>query len=151
MYKKFNYNKGAGMVKSIKNDIYFLKNVFLFSKSYVIGEALVAIIDGLMPLLDIIIPKMLIDGLIAGIPFQNIIFYIIVYVVIQFIGSFASAFITERYINLNGHLYSMHFLLMIKRKKVDLDLAQLDDPEVHQKVALAEDLVYKGIGIGLIY
>lgn len=150
MYKKFNYNKGAGMVKSIKNDIYFLKNVFLFSKSYVIGEALVAIIDGLMPLLDIIIPKMLIDGLIAGIPFQNIIFYIIVYVVIQFIGSFASAFITERYINLNGHLYSMHFLLMIKRKKVDLDLAQLDDPEVHQKVALAEDLVYKGIGIGLI-
>ena len=44
------------MIKSIKNDIYFLKYMFLYSKSYVIGEALVAVIEGLIPLIDIIIP-----------------------------------------------------------------------------------------------
>ena len=44
----------------------------------------------------------------------------------------------------------MHFLLMINRKKIDLDMAQLDDPNVHQKIALAEDLIYKGIGIDMI-
>ena len=38
------------MTKSIKNDIYFLKYVFEFSPSYVIGEAIVAIVNGLMPL-----------------------------------------------------------------------------------------------------
>ena len=52
------------MIKSIKNDLYFLKYVFGFSRQYVLGEAVVAIINGLMPLLDIIIPKLLIDGLV---------------------------------------------------------------------------------------
>lgn len=138
------------MIKSIKNDIYFLKYMFLYSKSYVIGEALVAVIEGLIPLIDIIIPKMLIDSLIAGISFKSIIYYIVIYIILQFLSSFFSAFITEKFINLNGHLYSMHFLLMINRKKIDLDMAQLDDPNVHQKIALAEDLIYKGIGIDMI-
>ena len=66
------------MIKSIKNDIYFLKYMFLYSKSYVIGEALVAVIEGLIPLIDIIIPKMLIDSLIAGISFKSIIFLSII-------------------------------------------------------------------------
>ena len=138
------------MIKSIKNDIYFLKYMFLYSKSYVIGEALVAVIEGLIPLIDIIIPKMLIDSLIAGISFKSIIYYIVIYIILQFLSSFFSAIITEKFINLNGHLYSMHFLLMINRKKIDLDMAQLDDPNVHQKIALAEDLIYKGIGIDMI-
>lgn len=138
------------MIKSIKNDIYFLKYMFLYSKSYVIGEALVAVIEGLIPLIDIIIPKMLIDSLIARISFKSIIYYIVIYIILQFLSSFLSAFITEKFINLNGHLYSMHFLLMINRKKIDLDMAQLDDPDVHQKIALAEDLIYKGIGIDMI-
>ncbi len=96
------------MIKSIKNDIYFLKYMFLYSKSYVIGEALVAVIEGLIPLIDIIIPKMLIDSLIAGISFKSIIYYIVIYIILQFLSSFFSAFITEKFINLNGHLYSMH-------------------------------------------
>lgn len=138
------------MIKSIKNDLYFLKYVFGFSRQYVLGEAVVAIINGLMPLLDIIIPKLLIDGLVSGRSFSRIVFYILVYVVLQFLGSFITEFITERYINLNGHLYAMHFLIMINHKKAGLDMEQLDEPEVHQKAAMAEDLIYKGIGTGII-
>ncbi|MDE6616782.1 MAG: hypothetical protein K2K35_09455, partial [Lachnospiraceae bacterium] len=138
------------MIKSIKNDIYFLKYVYEFSPSYVIGEAVVSIVNGLMPLPGIIISKLLIDGLVYEASFQKIIFYIVVYVALQFTGSFITEFITERYININGHLYAMHFLLMVNRKKTELDLAQLDGPEVHQQVAMAEDLVYKGIGIDMI-
>lgn len=138
------------MIKSIKNDIYFLKYVYEFSPSYVIGEAVVSIVNGLMPLPGIIISKLLIDGLVYGASFQKIVFYILVYVALQFTGSFITEFITERYININGHLYAMHFLLMVNRKKTELDLAQLDGPEVHQQVAMAEDLVYKGIGIDMI-
>ncbi len=138
------------MTKSIKNDIYFLKYVFEFSPSYVIGEAIVAIVNGLMPLPGIIISKLLVDGLVYEVSFQKIVFYILVYAALQFAGSFITEFITERYININGHLYAMHFLLMVNRKKTELDLAQLDDPEVHQQAAMAEDLVYKGIGIDMI-
>lgn len=138
------------MIKSIKNDFYFLKYVFVFSRQYVLGEAVVAIINGLIPLLDIIIPKLLIDGLVSGCSFSKIVFYILVYVVLQFLGSSITEFITERYINLNGHLYAMHFLIMINHKKSGLDMAQLDKPEVHQKAAMAEDLIYKGIGTGII-
>ncbi len=138
------------MTKSIKNDIYFLKYVFEFSPSYVIGEAIVAIVNGLMPLPGIIISKLLVDGLVYEVSFQKIVFYILVYAALQFAGSFITEFITECYININGHLYAMHFLLMVNRKKTELDLAQLDDPEVHQQAAMAEDLVYKGIGIDMI-
>ena len=138
------------MTKSIKNDIYFLKYVFEFSPSYVIGEAIVAIVNGLMPLPGIIISKLLVDGLVYEVSFQKIVFYILVYAALQFAGSFITEFITERYININGHLYAMHFLLMVNRKKTELDLAQLDDPKVHQQAAMAEDLVYKGIGIDMI-
>lgn len=146
----FENERLQNMIKSIKNNIYFLKYMFAYSKSYVIGEALVAVIEGVMPLLDIMIPKMMIDSLIDGGSFQTIIFYIMLYVLLSFSGEFFSGFLTENYINLNGHLYSMHFLLMINRKKVDLDMAQLDDPRVHQQIALAEDLIYKGIGIDMI-
>ena len=138
------------MIKSIKNDIYFLKYVYEFSPSYVIGEAVVSIVNGLMPLPGIIISKLLIDGLVYEASFRKIVFYILVYVALQFTGSFITEFITERYININGHLYAMHFLLIVNRKKTELDLAQLDGPEVHQQVAMAEDLVYKGIGIDMI-
>lgn len=138
------------MVKSIKNDLYFLKYVFNFSRAYVLGEAITAIINGLMPLLDIIMPKLLVDGFIYRISFRQIVFYIMVYVILQFTGSFITTFITERYINLNGHIYSMYFLFMINHKKTELGMAQLDDPEIHQKAALAEDIIYKGIGIDLI-
>lgn len=138
------------MIKSIQNNIYFLKNIVCYSKAYVIGEAFVAVIEGLIPLLDIVIPKMIIDDLIAGNSFSNIIFLVIIYSVLYFLGSFFSTFITEKYIHLNEHLYAMHFLLMINRKKIDLDLASLDDPKVHQQIALAEDLIYKGIGIDII-
>lgn len=138
------------MIKSIKNDIYFLKYVFKFSPPYVIGEAIVSIVNGLMPLPGIIISKLLVDGLVYEVSFQKIVFYILVYAALQFTGSFITEFITERYININGHLYAMHFLLMVNRKKTELDLAQLDCPEVHQQAAMAEDLVYKGIGIDMI-
>lgn len=137
------------MIKSIKNDIYFLKYVFKFSPPYVIGEAIVSIVNGLMPLPGIIISKLLVDGLVYRISFQKIAFYILVYAALQFAGSFITEFITERYININGHLYAMHFLVMLNRKKTELDLAQLDDPDVHQQAAMAEDLVYKGIGIDM--
>lgn len=138
------------MIKSIKNDIYFLEYVFAFSPPYVIGEAIVAVVNGLMPLPGIIIPKLLVDGLVYGVSFQKIALYIFVYAALQFTGSFISEFVTERYININGHLYAMHFLLILNRKKTELSLAQLDDPEVHQQAAMAEDLVYKGIGIDMI-
>ena len=81
------------MIKSIKNDIYFLKYVFSFSPPYVIGEAVVAIVNGLMPLPGIIMPKLLIDGLADGVSFQKIVFYILVYVALQFTGSFITEFI----------------------------------------------------------
>lgn len=138
------------MIASIKNDIYFLKHIVSYSKTYVMGEAFVAVIEGLMPLLDIIIPKMIIDSFIAKNSFQDIIFYIMLYIIFHFLGSFLSVFFTEKWINLNEHLYAMHFLLMINRKKIDLDMAQLDNSKVHQQIAMAEDLIYKGIGIDMI-
>ena len=33
------------MIKSIQNNIYFLKNIVCYSKAYVIGEAFVAVIE----------------------------------------------------------------------------------------------------------
>lgn len=137
-------------ISTITNDIYFLKHVFQYSKSYVGGEAAVSVIQGLTPLIDIILPKMIIDTLIYGTDFYEILQYIMLYVLLQLLSSFAVDYINDKYIQLNGHLYAMHFLLLINKKMIDLDMVQLDDPKVHQKAALAEDLIYKGIGIDII-
>lgn len=135
---------------NLKNNIYFLKYVIQFSKSYVISQAFISIINGLTPLIYIIIPKLIIDELIIGNNFNFIIYYVIIYIAVQLLSSLVTSYLNEKYINLNGHLYSMHFLLLINKKIVSLDMAQLDLPETHQKIALAQDIIYKGIGIGLI-
>lgn len=135
---------------NIKNNFYFFKYVFEFSKSYVISQGIISIIEGLIPLIYIIIPKLIIDGLINRKNFSEIVNYILIYILIQLTASLITAILTEKYVNLNGHLYAMHFLLIINKKVVSLDMAQLDLPETHQKLALAQDIIYKGIGINLI-
>ncbi|GEM_PF-236134 len=138
------------MWNNLKNDFYFFKYLWKFSKSYVISQALISIINGLLPLVYIIIPRLIIDELILGNNFNTIIQYVIIYAAIQLVGSLAISYLNEKYVNLNGHLYSMHFLLLINEKTVSLDMEQLDSPETHQKIALAQDIIYKGIGIGMI-
>ncbi|SHH13829.1 ABC transporter ATP-binding protein [Tepidibacter thalassicus] len=138
------------IIKHLKNNLYFLKYVMDFSKSYVIGQAVVALIDGISPLIHIILPKFIIDELIKGNDFKKIIIYVLIYILLQLMVSLISSFIKERYININGHLYAMHFLLTINKKIVSLDMAQLDLPDTHQKIALAKDIVHKGIGMNLI-
>ncbi len=137
-------------IKNLKNNLYFLKHVIDFSKSYVVGQGLVALINGLSPLALIIIPKLIIDELIDGSNFNIIILYVVILVLFQLVTSLISTYITEKFINLNGHLYAMHFLITINRKIVSLDMEQLDLPDTHQKIALAQDIIYKGIGIDLI-
>lgn len=138
------------MLNNLKNDFYFFKYLWKFSKSYVVSQALISIINGLLPLVYIIIPRLIIDELILGNNFNTIIQYIIIYAAIQLSGSLVVSFLNEKYVNLNGHLYSMHFLLLINEKTMTLDMEQLDSPETHQKIALAQDIIYKGIGIGMI-
>lgn len=137
-------------IQTIKNNFYFLSHVYEFSKSYVIGEAVVAIIEGISPLIDMIVPKIIIDTLIYDSDFKKIVITLLCYVILQFSCSALCTYITQRYINLNAHLYSMHFLILIRKKTISLDMKQLDQPEIHQKIALAEDIIYKGIGIDMI-
>lgn len=136
--------------KILSNNIYFFKYVYKFSKAYVISQAIIAFIDGLLPLVYIIIPKLIIDELINGNDFNKIIKYIAIYFIIQVCSSIFKIYISQRYINLNSHLYAMHFLLLINKKILSLDMKQLDNPQTHQKLALAQDIIYKGIGVNLI-
>lgn len=132
------------------NNIYFFKLVYEFNKSYVISQALIALINGTSPLLFMIMPKLIIDEIVNGKSLDKIITYILLYTFIQLIISITRIYLQQKFINLNGHLYAMHFLLIINKKVVTLDMAQLDDPATHQKLALAQDIIYKGIGINLI-
>jgi len=68
---------------NIKNNFYFFKYVFEFSKSYVISQGIISIIEGLIPLIYIIIPKLIIDGLINRKNFSEIVNYILIYILIQ--------------------------------------------------------------------
>lgn len=136
--------------KILSNNIYFFKDVWRFSKSYVIAQSLTALIGGLSPLLYIILPKMVIDGIQFGKNIQIIVLYIGIFAVSELLIIAVRNYLKNRFINLNGHLYAMHFLLQINQKSASLDLKQLDSSSTHQKQALAQDIIYKGIGIDLI-
>lgn len=140
----------AQFIKQIKNNFYFLKYVYQFSRSYVIAEAMVALFQGIIPLLWVIMPKLIIDEITYGKEFSKILFYISFLFLVQIGLHILISYLSETYINLNGHLYSMHFLLFVNKKIIELDMKQLDDPEVYQKIALAKDIIYRGIGISLI-
>ena len=129
--------------KQIENNFYFLKYVYKFSKSYVIVESIVALLRGIAPLIWVILPKIIIDEVMYGKDFSK-------FFIIELSLNIGMSYLNETYINLNGHLYSMHFLLTVNKKMIELDMKQLDDPDVHQKIALVKDIIYRGIGIRLI-
>lgn len=134
----------------VSNNLYFFKNIYIFSKTYVIAQAALAIIEGLTPLIYIFMPKIIIDSILYESDFSKIIFYILVFAFIQLMVLLLRSFLNNRFINLNGHLYAMHFLFIINKKVATLDMKQLDFSETHQKIALAQDIIYKGIGTNLI-
>ncbi len=136
--------------KQIENNFYFLKYVYKFSKSYVIVESIVALLRGIAPLIWVILPKIIIDEVMYGKDFSKILYYILIFFIIELSLNIGMSYLNETYINLNGHLYSMHFLLTVNKKMIELDMKQLDDPDVHQKTALVKDIIYRGIGIRLI-
>lgn len=136
--------------KQIENNFYFLKYVYKFSKSYVIVESIVALLRGIAPLIWVILPKIIIDEVMYGKDFSKILYYILIFFIIELSLNIGMSYLNETYINLNGHLYSMHFLLTVNKKMIELDMKQLDDPDVHQKIALVKDIIYRGIGIRLI-
>ena len=63
----------AQFIKQIKNNFYFLKYVYQFSRSYVIAEAMVALFQGIIPLLWVIMPKLIIDEITYGKEFSKFI------------------------------------------------------------------------------
>lgn len=135
---------------SIKNNFYFLNHIYKFSPSYVIAECVVAFIQGVLPLVWILLPKLIIDEILYGKTFSKIIVYIFIFFFIECISNIVLHYLNETYVNINGHLYAMYFLFMINKKMIELDMKQLDDPKVHQKIALAKDIIYQGIGIDFI-
>lgn len=137
-------------MNSIKNNFYFLNYVYKFSPSYVIAECLVAFIQGVLPLVWILLPKLIIDEILYGKTFSKIIIYVFIFFFIECISNVIVHYINETYVHINGHLYAMYFLFMINKKIIELDMKQLDDPKVHQKIALAKDIIYQGIGIDFI-
>ncbi len=136
--------------QQIKNNHYFFKQIMAYSPSYIIAQAVVALINGLSPLIFILIPKLIIDELILGQNFNAVLYYITCLISLQLSTSILVEYISEKFINLKGHLYAMHFLLEINKKTVNLDMAQLDCADTHQKIALAKDIISKGIGMNLI-
>ena len=136
--------------KQIENNFYFLKYVYKFSKSYVIVESIVALLRGIAPLIWVILPKIIIDEVMYGKDFSKILYYILIFFIIELSLNIGMSYLNETYINLNKHLYSINFLLTLNKKMIELDMKQLDDPDVHQKIALVKDIIYRGIGIRLI-
>ncbi len=138
------------ILDNLKNNFFYMKLIYKFSKSYIIAQAVIALINGLLPLASIVIPKLIIDELLKKNDFHIIINYIVIYLIIHLIASSTVLFLQEKYVNVNGNLYIMHFLMLINKKIATLDMAQIDMSETHQKIGLANDTINKGIGVSLV-
>lgn len=138
------------ILNDLKNNFFYIKHIYDFSKSYIVAQSIISLANGILPLASIIIPKLIIDELMLGNNFNIIIKYIVIYFVILMITTFTISFLQEKYISVDGYLYTSHFLMLINKKIAILDMEQLDSPETHQKIALANDIINKGIGMNLV-
>ncbi|WMJ77202.1 MULTISPECIES: ABC transporter ATP-binding protein [unclassified Sedimentibacter] len=138
------------ILNNLKNNFFYMKYIYEFSKSYIIAQSIISLLNGLLPLASIVIPKLIIDELLIKGNFRLIFQYIMFYFIILMTTSFVISVLQEKYINVNNYLYSLHFLMLINKKVATLDMAQLDLPETHQKIALANDIINKGIGTNAV-
>ncbi|MCD8314378.1 MAG: ABC transporter ATP-binding protein/permease [Firmicutes bacterium] len=137
--------KKTGFIKAVKLNFGYLAEVWRDDKKYVTVSALTTVINSLFPLVNIILPKLVIDA----IQYSGDMNYIIVLIAalwgLNLLSGLYNSFINSQYLGLRGSMSAMKFLTKISSKASELDLSQVERKETTDKMEMARQVIYNGI------
>ena len=123
----------------------YLGELFHENPAFVIISWVTTTIQTLFPLVNIILPKLVIDAVIAGGKADHVVLLVLILFAANAAYGLFNAFISSQYLAVRGSLSCMRFLTKISRKAAELDLAQAERKETRDKMEMARNVIYRGI------
>lgn len=115
-------------------------------KSYIIYLFLASIIDGLTPLISVILPKLIIDEFLGDSSLQRVMMYVVVATVGVFVANTLSHYLHTEAFLVKGLIFN-EFDIMLGRKLANADFQYLEDPKfLDVKEKAYKFLYYDGRG-----
>lgn len=136
------------MFRNIKLVFKYLKHVFAIDKSYFIISIISRILTSITPVLMLYLPKMVIDEISGNGNFIKIIIYVSLILVISLVSSLIVNMFVGEMLQNRAEYISQAIGIEISMKHCELDMAQLDDPKIHDLRSLAGNV--RGLSFGII-
>ncbi len=136
------------MFRNIKLVFKYLRHVFAIDKSYFIISIITRVLTSVTPILMLNLPKMVIDEISGNGDFVKIIIYVSIMLVISLVSSLIVNMFVGEMLGNRAEYISQVVGIEIAMKHCELDMAQLDDPKVHDLRSLAGNV--RGLSFGII-
>lgn len=134
------------MLKGLK---FFFKFGWKIEKKYIIYLLLNEFIKAAIPIINIVLPKFIIDELLGSARVEYIILFVGCLLLNNFMGSIISNFLMQTSFKYRLKIYN-EFELMICRKTAEADYSNLEDPEFYDMRQKAYQFLYAN-GKGFSY
>lgn len=134
----------------ISINIKYLISVYKQNKMYVSITALISLLNSIFPLVNIVLPKLVIDAVTEGSDIKLVIFWVIILAFANIAFGAVNTYISNNYLSIQGSIASMQLLTNISRKAAELDINQIEQQSTAIKIELAKNVVYRGIHEDLI-
>lgn len=126
-------------------NIRYFKMVMQNDRGYVVISSLMTLLNSVFPLVNLIIPKMVIDAVSGQGEMTDVIILVAVLWCANFLFQFINSYISSQYLSIHGSVSAMHSLTKIARKASELDLAQIERKDIIDKIEMAKNVIYRGI------
>lgn len=136
--------------KSLRTNLSFIKKIWKKNKLYVFLMAVTNLINSVFPIINIIIPKLVIDTIMHGNSVKYVVFYILILIVANVAWGAINGFLNDNYLSVQGSMCSMQLLVGISAKAAELDMKQIENHNTLVKLNMAKNVIYKGIDYNLI-
>ncbi|MHC1748508.1 MAG: ABC transporter ATP-binding protein [Cellulosilyticaceae bacterium] len=135
------------MLKGIK---FLMRYTWRFNKMYIVYILFLQIINSIMPLVTIIMPKYIIDELIGEKDIKKIILYVVILVGINLVGGILSSFLSEKVFTSKNIIFNK-FQSFITNKLAMCDYEQIENAEFLDIKEKAHKFLYaNGQGFGVV-
>lgn len=143
-------NKLFSFSRACKINYKYLCEVFKDDPAYLIVLSFMTVFNTVFPLVNIIIPKIVIDSILLNGSIMRISLLIAILFVSNVFFGVLNSVLSSQYLSIRGSMSSMRFLTKIARKASELDLSQIEQKKTRDMMEMAKNVIYRGIHNNII-
>lgn len=133
-----------------KGIFFLLKYAWKYEKKYIPYQIVLQVLTALIPIIDIVFPKYIIDKILRGDNIQNVLYLITGMIMLNLMASMLASFLEGRIFLLQGSIFTK-FQTMMADTLSKSDFQRLEDPKFLDTKAKAEKFLYaNGQGFAVV-